>query len=149
MEELTGQEVVSEIATRLRSRFSTTQFAEIYKDTPVQSVKTPYIFIHSVDTAHTPELRGYAWWDYIIDIRCHPNKMFTAIHTWARNLGPAILDCVSSLTVSGQQVKLRSANWKVEDNVLHVIVGYRIRVKQITEDVPDMHTLDYGHRVKQ
>ena len=149
MAALTGQEVVSEIATRLRSRFSTKEFAEIYKDTPVQSMKTPCIFIHSVETTHTPELKNYAWWDHIIDIRCHPGKMRTDVQTWARTLGPIIVDCVQYLIVGDQRVKVRNATWRVEDNVLHVMVYYRFRVQQILEDAPDMETLTYGQKIKE
>lgn len=148
MEALTGQEVVSELAKQLRSRFSEQEFTEIYKDKPVQSMKTPCIFIHSVETIHTPELRNYAWWDNIIDIRCHPGKMRTDIQTWARSLGPMILDCVAQVTVVGQKVKAKSATWRVEDDVLHVIVKYSYRVMRKPEEVPDMETLIYGERIK-
>lgn len=148
MAALTGQEVVSELARRLRGRFSDREFAEIYKDKPVQSMKTPCIFIHSVETTHTPELRNYAWWDHILDIRCHPSKMRTDIHTWARSLGPMIIDCVCNLAVDGQQVRAKNATWRVEDDVLHVIVTYGYRVMQKLEEVPDMQTLTYGERIK-
>lgn len=148
MAALTGQEVVSQLAQRLRDRFSETEFVEIYKDKPVQSMKTPCIFIHSVETTHTPELRGYAWWDHIIDIRCHPGKMQTNIHTWARSLGPIIVDCVEKITIDNKQVKSRNATWRVENDVLHVIVVYRYRVVQKPEELPNMETLTYGERIK-
>jgi hypothetical protein len=148
MAALTGQEVVSEIATRLRGRFSDKEFAEIYKDKPMQSMKTPCIFLHSVETTHTPDLKKYAWWDHIIDIRCHPGKMRTDIHSWARSIGPIIVDCVHTVTVDNQQVKMREATWRVEENVLHVIVKYRFRVMQKPEEIPDMQTLTYGERLK-
>lgn len=149
MAALTGQEVVSQIAMRLRSRFSDKEFAEIYKDKPVQSMKTPCIFIHSVETIHTPELRGYAWWDHVIDIRCHPGRMRTDIQTWARSLGPMILSTVERLTVAEQEVKVKNATWRVEDEVLHVIVKYSYRVLHQPEEVPDMQTLTYGERIKE
>lgn len=148
MAALTGQEVVSELARRLRGRFSDKEFAEIYKDKPVQSMKTPCIFIHSVETIHTPELRNYAWWDHVLDIRCHPGRMRTDIHTWARSLGPMITACVCKLTVGGQQVKAKNATWRVEDDVLHVTVTYSYRVMQKLDEVPDMQTLTYGERIK-
>ena len=148
MTALTGQEPVSAIAKRLRSRFSIAEFAEIYKDKPVQSMKTPCIFIHSIETTHTPELRRYAWWDHIIDIRCHPGRMQTNIHTWARALGPLIVEEVEYLTIDNQQVKAKNATWRVENDVLHVIVSYRYRVLQKPQDNPDMQTLTYGERLK-
>lgn len=148
MAALTGQEVVSELAKRLRHRFSITEFVEIYKDKPVQSAKTPYIFIHSIETTHTPELRNYAKWDHIIDIRCHPGRMQTNIQTWACSLGPMIVDCVQQITISNQQVKVKDATWRVENDVLHVVVTYSYRVVQKSEEVPNMETLTYGERIK-
>lgn len=148
MAALTGQEIVSALATQLRSRFSDKEFAEIYKDKSVQSMKTPCIFLHSVETVHTPDNRNYAWWDHIIDIRCHPGKMRTDIYSWARVLGPMIIDCVTYVTVDGQKVRVKSATWKVEDDVLHVVATYSYRVMQTLEELPDMNTLTYGERIK-
>ena len=148
MAALTGQEVVSELATLLRSRFSLTEFAKIYKDKPVQSMVTPCIFIHSVETTHTPDMGNYAWWDHLIDIRCHPGKLCTDIHTWARSLGPIIVNCVERITINGQQVKSKDVSWKVENGVLHVFTAYKYRVMRILEEVPDMQTLSYGERIK-
>ena len=149
MAALTGQEVVSELSTRLRSRFSQNEFAEIYKDKPVQSMKTPCIFIHLVETTHTPDLKDYAWWSHIVDIRCHPGKMQTNIHTWARSLGPMIIACVDRLNVAGQLVKAHDVSWRVEDDVLHVLLRYRYRIVRTPEEIPDMQTLTYGERIKQ
>lgn len=149
MTELTGQEVVSEIAKRLRGRFSEEEFVAIYKDKPVQSMNTPCIFIHSVETEDTPELRDYSWWNHIIDIRCHLGRMQLDVHSKCRTLGPAIAKCVKYLTISGQQVKSRNAIWRVEDNVIHVIVSYRYRVVIKSEEAPDMQTITYGKRIKE
>lgn len=149
MNTLTGQELISSMAEKLRSRFSEQQIKAIYKDTPTQSVVTPYIFLHSVETSHTPQLRRYAMWDHIIDIRCHPEKMRLNIQTWARSLAIMIIDTVKYLTVSDQQVKAKSISWKVEDNVLHIIATYSFRVVEVPESIPDMQILEYGQRIKQ
>ena len=149
MAALTGQEIVSAISKKLRHRFSDKEFVEIYKDKPVQSMRTPCIFIHSVETIHTPDLRNYAWWDQVIDIRCHPGKMVTNVQTWARSLGPMILDCISYIEFSNQGFKAKSATCRVEDDVLHVTATYSYRVKQLLDEVPDMQTLTYGERIKE
>lgn len=148
MAALTGQEIVSSLAMQLRSRFSSQEFAEIYKDKPVQSMKTPCIFIHSVETTHIPDVGKYAWWDNIIDIRCHPGRMQTNIHTWARTVGPIIVECASVVAIDDQGVRAREATCRVEDDVLHVIVKYKYRVMHVTDDAPDMQTLTYGERLK-
>lgn len=149
MSALTGQEVVSAISTKLRSRFTTSQIAEIYKDKPVQHMALPCIFIHEVDAAHRPAMRNTGWWDYIIDIRCHPDTMRTNISTWGRGLAVMILETVETIEVSGDIVKIRDAEWKVEDGVLHVIVKYSFRVYSVGTEIPDMETLTYGERIKR
>lgn len=149
MSALTGQEVVSAISTKLRSRFTTSQIAEIYKDKPVQHMALPCIFVHEVDASYRPELRNRWWWDYIIDIRCHPETMRTNISTWGRGLAIMILETVESIEISGDIVKIRDAEWKVEDGVLHVIVKYSFRVHRVEDSAPDMETLTYGERIKR
>ena len=58
MAALTGQEIVSELARCLRERFSVNEFAEIYKDKPVQSMKTPCIFISAKEKIGIDKLRN-------------------------------------------------------------------------------------------
>lgn len=149
MSALTGQEVVSAISVQLRNRFTEQQIAKIYKDKPVQQMTLPCIFIHQVDAGHRPELGKSGWWDYIIDIRCHPDTMRTNIDTWSRGLAVMILETVEYIEVSGQLVKSQSTEWKVEDGVLHVIVKYSFRVYRVRDEVPDMQTLAYGERIKE
>ena len=147
--ELNGQEVISEISTRLRARFNTTQFKEIYKDKPVQGMELPCIFIESVNTVFTPQLHRYSMWDYSIDIRCHPEKMRTNVETWARGLAVMIIETVSKLEISGQQVRATRFDWRVVDDVLHVYCNYSFRVIQTETPLPDMQTLLYGERIKK
>ena len=149
MSALTGQEVVSAISEQLRNRFTEQQIAKIYKDKPVQQMALPCIFIHEVNAGHRPEFRNRGWWDYIIDIRCHPETMRTNINTWGRGLAVMILETVEHIEVSGQRVKIQDAEWKIEDGVLHVIVKYSFRVYRVGEEVPDMQTLTYGERIKE
>ena len=61
--ELTGQEVISEIVTRLRTRFTTDQFKEVYKDKTVQGMVLPCIFVESVNTVSIAQIGRYALWE--------------------------------------------------------------------------------------
>lgn len=148
MDVLNGQEVISEIARRLRAGFAESVFKEIYKDTPRQGFQPGCIFIHDVEDTHKNELRGYANWGFNIDIRCHPPKDVSATFTWGRGIAVRIIDMVNKLQISGQQVKASDIIWKVQDDVLHVICRYSFRVREIPVEVPVMQTLTYGERVK-
>lgn len=59
-----------------------------------------------------------------------------------------IMDCLDTITVSGQQVRSGDVEWKIEDNVLHVIFKYGFRVIRVKDPVPDMQTLTYGEHTK-
>ncbi len=146
--ELTGQEVISQITSRLRARFTITQFKEIYKDKPVQDMELPCIFVESVNTTSTPNIGPYSTWDFTIDVRCHPTKMRTNVYTWGRGVALMVMESISKLTVSGQQVKATRFEWRVTDNVLHVYSHYSFRVRQTQEPVPDMMTLITDERIK-
>src|SRR5574344_1977966 len=95
--ELTGQEVISELVTRLRTRFTTNQFKEVYKDKPVQGMVLPCIFVESVNTVSTAQIGRYAMWDHSVDVRCHPRKMQNDMQTWARGIAVMGLEASSRI----------------------------------------------------
>ena len=147
--ELTGQEVISEIVTRLRTRFTTNQFKEVYKDKPVQGMVLPCIFVESVNTVSIAQIGRYALWEYSVDVRCHPPKMKNDIQTWARGIAVMVLEAISRIQISGQQVKATRMEWRVVDDVLHVTARYSYRVLQTGDDLPDMRTLTTGQKIKK
>lgn len=147
--ELTGQEVISEIVTRLRTRFTTNQFKEVYKDKPVQGMVLPCIFVESVNTVSIAQIGRYALWEYSVDVRCHPPKMKNDIQTWARGVAVMVLETISRIQISGQQVKATRIEWRVVDDVLHVTARYAYRVLQTGDFLPDMQTLAYGQKIKE
>ena len=147
--ELTGQEVISELVTRHRTRFTTNQFKEVYKDKPVQGMVLPCIFVESVNTVSTAQIGRYAMWDHSVDVRCHPHRMKNDIQTWARGVAVMVLEAISRIQVSGQQVKATRMEWRVVDDVLHVTARYSYRVLQTGDVIPDMQTLTYGQKIKE
>ena len=147
--ELTGQEVISEIVTRLRTRFTTNQFKEVYKDKPVQGMVLPCIFVESVNTVSIAQIGRYALWEYSVDVRCHPPKMKNDTQTWARGVAVMVLEAISRIQISGQQVKATRIEWRVVDDVLHVTARYAYRVLQTGDVIPDMQTLTYGQKIKE
>ena len=147
--ELTGQEVISALVTRLRARFTTNQFKEVYKDKPVQGMELPCIFVESVNTVSIAQIGRYALWEYSVDVRCHPPKMKNDIQTWARGVAVMVLETISRIQISGQQVKATRIEWRVVDDVLHVTSRYAYRVLQTGDVIPDMQTLTYGQKIKE
>ena len=146
---LTAEDVVSAIAINVRSNFSTSEIKKIYKDLPQQNIQKPYAFIHQIQGSHQNELKNRATWNYLLDVRVHPENTQTNIQTWARGIALKLLKALNVITISGMAVKGKSIEWKVEDGVLHFIVSYSFRVIDIREDIPDMQTLAYGERIKQ
>ena len=147
--ELTGQEVISEIVTRLRTRFTTDQFKEVYKDKPVQGMALPCIFVESVNIVSIAQIGRYAQWEYSVDVRCQPPKMKNDIQTWARGVAVMVLEAISRIQISGQQVMATRIEWRVVDDVLHVTARYAYRVLQTGDVLPGMQTLTYGQKIKE
>lgn len=145
---LTSEDVVSGVSARVRAAFSKDVIKAVYKDLPQQNTKKPYAFIHQVNATHTNQLRNRARWGFIIDIRVHPEDEQTDVQTWARSIALRVIEAVNTITVDGMPVKSTSIEYKVEQNVLHVIVSYSYGVLQVEDSAPDMQTLAYGDRIK-
>lgn len=145
---LTGEEVVSSVATNIRAAFTTAELKVIYKDTPLQNIKKPYAFIHQINAEHQNEMRGRAEHNFMIDVRVHPEDIQTNIQTWGRAMATKMLDALNTITVSTQSVKSRVIEWRVEDNVLHVIARYAFKVIYVEQSVPDMENMIYGTGIK-
>lgn len=146
---LGGEDVVSAVSINIRHRFSKDRIKAIYKNPPQQNIQKPYAFIHQINAQHQNEMRNSANWTFMLDIRVHPQDNQTDIQSWARGVALDLIEAINIITVSGQAVKAKSIEYKVEDNVLHFIVSYSYRVLHIEDDAPDMQTLLYGEHLKQ
>lgn len=148
MAEVTNENVISAVATAIRSKVSTSEIAEIYKDTPVQQVVRPYIFIDAIQSEETPMMGDYSMWNFIVDVRCHPTDNHTMKQTWGRNLALKLLRALSRITVASQRVKARRIEWHMEEDVLHILCSYSFRVFWQEPMAPFMETMTYGEAVK-
>lgn len=148
MAELIGDEVVSAVSRNIRASFGIQEIKAIYKNLPQQNITKPYAFIHQVNANHKNEMRNRAEWSFMLDVRVHPEDSRTDVQTWARNIALKLIEAINIITISGQAVKARSIEYKVEDNVLHFFVSYAFKVIKHTGDNPDMQTLTYGQHLK-
>lgn len=148
MAALTGEDVLSGIALKLSSQISSAEIAKIYKNKPLQGMEKPCAFLHQIDYAQTNEMRNRANRDYLVDIRVHPADDEQKIQSWGAKLGEKILTSVSSININDKPVKLKRGEWKIESDVLHVIVSYSFKViQEITDTTPFMETLNHTERV--
>lgn len=145
---LGAEDVVSAVSKNIRSRFSKERIKAIYKNLPQQNIQKPYAFIHQINAQHQNEMRNRANWTFMLDIRVHPQDTQTDIQVWARAIALDLVEAINIITVSGQAVKARSIDCKVEDNVLHCIASYSFKVIRVEDDAPDMQNLLYGEHLK-
>lgn len=145
---LTGEEVVDSLSRKIRDAFTPTELAAVYMNKPKQGAHKPYAFLHPLNTEHTNQMQGYALQDYMLDIRVHPLDTQTNVQVWARGIATKMVDTINKIQVSGQQVKARSLTWNVLDDVLHVIVTYQYRVKEVVDTHNAMETIQIEERVK-
>lgn len=148
MAALTGEEVVSAVARNIRAQFSENIIKKIYKEISWQNTQKPYAFIHQITSGHKNEMRNRGEWNFMIDVRVHPEDNQTNVNSWARGIATGLIDALNVITVSGQAVKASSIEHRVEDNVLHFIVSYAFKVIRITDAVPDMRKMRYGQHIK-
>lgn len=149
MAALAGDTVVSAVALNIRQYFNKTELKAIYKNLPQQNIQKPYAFIHQINAEHQNEMRNRANWVFMLDVRVHPEDGQTDINSWARGVALKLIDAINIITVSGQSVKARSIEYKVEGDVLHFIVSYAFKVLRVEDDGPDMENLLYGQRLKE
>lgn len=148
MPALTGEDVISGIAKRLSTKISAIELKNIYKNKPQQGMVKPCAFLHQLDYGQTSEMRNRANRDYLVDIRVHPADDEQRIQSWGTKLAEKVISAVSTIDISDKPVRLKRAEWRIEDDVLHVIVSYSFKVIQVIEDsTPSMETLDYTERV--
>lgn len=149
MAALTGEDVVSAMSINIRNAFSKAELKAIYKNSPQQNIQKPFAFIHQLNFEHQNQMRNSANWIHLLDVRVHPEDGQTDIQSWAREVAPKLIEALNIITISGQAVKSRSIEWKVEDDVLHFIVSYAYRVIRPTSDIPDIQSLRYGRHIKK
>lgn len=148
MAALTGEDVVSAISVNIRHRFSKQEIKAIYKNLPQQNIQKPYAFIHQISSEHKNEMRNRANWNFMLDIRVHPKDGQTDVQSWARGIALGLIEAINIITISGQAVKARDIEYRVEDGVLHFIVSYAYKVFHVEDGAPDMENLLYGERLK-
>ena len=145
---LGGEDVVSAMSKNIRQRFPKDRIKAIYKEKPQQNTQKPYAFIHQISAQHQNEMRNRANWTFMLDVRVHPQDNQTDIQLWARATALDLIEALNFITVSGQAVKARSIEYKVEDGVLHFIVSYAYKVLRAEDVGSDMQNLLYGERLK-
>ena len=170
MPALIGEEVISGIAKKLSTNISALELKNIYKNKPQQGMVKPCAFLHQLDYGQTSEMRNRANRDYLVDIRVHPADDEQRIQSWGTKLAEKVISAVSTINIveeveevtepveeqeevtepvkSDKPIRLKRAEWRIESDVLHVIVSYSFKVIQVIEDsTPYMETLDYTERV--
>lgn len=149
MSVLGSEDVVSAVCRNIRDRFSKERIKAIYKNLPQQNIQKPYAFIHQIDAQHQNEMRNRANWSFMIDVRVHPKDEQTDVQSWAREIAVDLTKTINTITISGQAVKARSIEYKVEEGVLHFIVSYSYKVVCVEDsNANSMQSMLYGEHLK-
>lgn len=144
-----GESVLSALAIKIDDSLGPDELKAIYKNRPLQGMQTPSVFLHQINAEHTNEMGTRGNRSYMVDIRVHPDPNETRINTWANTLAEKLCSAVNTIVVGGLLTKARNINWRVESDVLHIIVSYQFKVNQrITVAETLMATLNHRERVK-
>ena len=136
---LTGKEIVSAIAENIRKEFEDTEILAIYKDTPVQNITKPCMFINIVTSVQTPEMNKRAHRNYMLDIIVTGADDNTELYTWFSGISERLFSCIDRITISNQMVKASRLESSIQDNELHVMATYNFKVvKQETDSTENI-----------
>lgn len=145
---LEGTEVISALATNIRNAFTTTEIQAVYKDTPVQNILKPCIFLNMVSTIQQPQIQRKSNRTYIIDIIVTGTDDNTELKTWFTMINERLLRVVDKITISEQVVRMTQGEANIENDELHLIVTYNFDViKQFGDDTIKMQTRKFEGRV--
>lgn len=145
---LEGTEVISALATKIRDGFSTTEIQAIYKDTPIQNILKPCVFLNMVSIIQLPMVNDRSNRNYTIDIIVTGADNNTELRTWFTEINEKLLRVVDKITISGQTVKMTQGESNIENDELHLIVSYNFDViKQGDNDMVKMQTRKFEGRV--
>lgn len=145
---LTGEEVISAIAIKIRESFTTTELAAVYKDTPIEDILKPCVFLNLVTVTHTPRMKNKGNRSYIVDIIATGSDDNTELYTWYSRLAERLFAVIDKITISEQTVRLIRAETNIENNELHLIITYNFNVIKVEDDeYVKMMTRSYNGRV--
>lgn len=125
---LTGKEIVSAIAGQIRKEFDDTEIVAIYKDTPVQNIVKPCMFINIVTSVQTPEMNKRAHRNYMLDIIVTGTDDNTELYTWFSGISERLFSCIDRIYISDQLVKASRIESSIQNNELHVMATYNFKV---------------------
>ena len=145
---LTGREVISALATKIRAGFSTTEIQAIYKDTPVENILKPCIFLNLVNIIQTPLMRNRANRNYMIDIIVTGSDDNTELYTWYTEIAEKLYTIIDKIIIDNKPIRLIRGESTIENNELHLITTYNFDIiKQTDDEVIKMQTRKFEGRV--
>ena len=145
---LTGEEIISALAIRLREEFTTTEISAIYKDTPIEGIIKPCIFLNLINMIQTPLMNNKSNRNYLIDIIVTGTDDNTSLYTWYNIMAERILRVVDKILIDNQVVKMIRGEANIENGELHLITTYNMNViKHSSVDIIKMRTKKITERV--
>ena len=145
---LTGEEVISALATKIRNGFSTTEIQAVYKDTPIENMLKPCVFLNLINSIHTPLMRNRGNRNYMVDIIVTGADDNTELYTWYTKIAERLYGIVDTIIIDNQIVRLVRGESNIENDELHLIVTYNFDViKHDDDESVKMQTRSYKGRV--
>ena len=166
--EITGESIKSAIALKIRSSFAVTTgeppiaiYPTIYKEKVVQDMKKPCFFIWVMDVSQEKLMRNNYERLYQMNIRYHPEEKDPKTYETLADIGNKLLDYLTNINVpiflgrydgegnpieDSKPITGRQMNYEIKEDVLQMYVTYKIKAKQLMEEVPEMEQLEIINR---
>lgn len=134
---ITGDMIISAMASAI-SPLVGTKLQAIYKNTPMQNARTPYVFLSSIGTSITPEMKGWFMFRYSVDVICHPELNSTKAESWFRDITLNLSEVLNYIDVGNEKCKCERQFSRVVDGILHIICNYHTRAYIPDGDVKNL-----------
>jgi len=166
--EITGESIKSAIALKIRSSFAVTTgeppitiYPTIYKEKVVQDMKKPCFFIWVMDVSQEKLMRNNYERLYQMNIRYHPEEKDPKTYETLADIGNKLLDYLTNINVpiflgrydgegnpieDSKPITGRQMNYEIKEDVLQMYVTYKVKAKQLMEEVPEMEQLEIINR---
>lgn len=138
---IAGNMIINSVGAALRNAFSTSLLKSIYRNTAVQNMEKPCAYVHQISHSSRQQMRHYQHKNYLVDVRIHPADGDDKT-VWLHDMEEKVTQAINKIQVNSRVVASEKINTYIEDDVLHVIAVYNLRVVQETATETLMQTVE-------
>lgn len=113
--------IISLLAKTIKSKYPD---SKIYIDEVKQGLKKPCFFIYQINAEHNKNTKDIFVRDYLFNIRFHTDEGRGELN----RVGNTLLEILEEIDYTSSVLRPYKLTYEVNEDVLHVFLGYRVRL---------------------